>query len=295
MKKFKMILVVGLCVLAITGCSLMDSLFFKADEVMASDLSDFTGTVPTTKDAASDAVLMPVMMSFATAGESFESSESFQNALPKGLTSILPESKLLNFFLSDVASKSIEMTVVDEEFEQSISVEIEDEEVTDGGTGTALINGTLSGEVKVDLNDAETEAVLTGKGEVDTNVVFTNYSDPNDTYTIVKGVVNLIVKANGTIKTTESTGLESVEYYAAIDLKAGFSISGGDGASGKFIIEFNFVSDGEYTQSDLEDPETLADDVDVSVALFVFDNDDVLQAEYHYTYEDFEEYINDFI
>lgn len=287
MKKIGIAMLIIAIAMFFNSCQLMDSLFYKTDSVSPKDLAAFTGTTPTDKTGMENS-LNPVGYAVGNGFTKFLNKPEFQKAV-KYLSYNYPNLKALNNFLADkgIAGKSISYTNDSTDSSADIKVNIADETV-DGPSGGTLTVKKLDLTASGDVDDPDNPTIAKGKADVDAKITIDKYADTDTGYTINAGIINLKAKGNSTINIDSQGEPSKIKYYAAIDLNAGFSISAGDGESGKFIISFNYVDSNELTQEQLSspDPSELIKNVKLTLTIKVYDNDNNLVKTYSYDEND---------
>ncbi len=293
MKKIFGLLVLSV-VLVVSGCSLMDSLFFKADSVEPKELSSYDGTLPEDKETAMNVVGESVGEAIASGFQGILSSEQW-NDFAKTLSKNYPVLNAVGKgFLGtpSLSSKTITYSGDRDTSDGNVdfSIAITDESVKGTASGTLVVED-LGLKLKGGVDDPDNPTK--GDWDFSTNAKITmdDYANSSD-YTINEGLINLRAKGNGNVTFDNSEEIDTIKYYLAMDLKAGFSISGGNGKSGKFIIEFNYVDNKSLTQDELEDPDKLVQNVTLSLVVKVYDNDNKLVKTYTYTEDDLKDELN---
>ena len=290
MKKLLVLFSILLLVLAFSGCSFMDSLFFKADSVAAKDLAEFTGTTPADEDSTMNLLGEAVGDSLANGIQGIMSKEEWNN-FSKTLSKNYPGLKALSSkFLSKSAAASKSITFdgdrnVDDDGKVDFTVSIKDESVPGQESGSITFSN-FDLKVKAETDDPDTPTKGTWDVDTSTNIDIRNYSNDSSLYTINQGLINLKAKGNGKLAFDSQQNLSKIDYYIAIDLKAGFSISGGEEKSGKFIIEFNYVNNNSLTEDDLNSTDKLFKNLTLSITIKVYDNSNTLLHTYTYNQDD---------
>jgi len=290
MKKLLVLFAMALLVLVFSGCSFMDSLFYKADSVESKDLAQYTGTTPVDKSSTMDVIDGTAGDALASGFQGILNNDQW-NDFSKTISNGYPD---LKFIAKNILSKT-------ETYVKKISysgdrngsdgnvdfkVSIKDESVDGNISGTLAVNN-FDLAVKAEVDDPDTPT----KGSWDFNtkgrIKIDNYSN-SSSYTINSGLINFKAKGNGDLSFTVADSvstLDKLNYYLAVDLKAGFSVSGGDGKSGKFLIEFNYVNNNSLTKDELDNPDKLMENMKPLV-IKVYDNNNNLVNTYKYDEND---------
>ncbi|NOY08466.1 MAG: hypothetical protein GXP33_06465 [Spirochaetes bacterium] len=291
MKKVFVLFTVILLLLVFSGCSFMDSLFYKTDSVESKDLTEYTGTTPADKSSAMDVIDGAAGDALASGFQGILSNDQWNN-FSKTISSGYPALKIIARSIlskTEAAAKTITYSGDRDGSDGNVDfkVSITDESVKGNQTGTLTVdNFDLA--VKAETDDPDTPTK--GSWDFNTNgkIKIDNFSN-SSAYTINDGLINFKAKGNGNLSFTVADSvstLDKLKYYLAIDLKAGFSVSGGDGKSGKFIIEFSYVNSNSLTKDELKDPAKLMENMTLSVVIKVYNNDNTLVHTYKYDEND---------
>lgn len=301
MKKILFIPLVIFVLLGFTSCKFLDSLFYVAPDVSVSDLHDYTGSLPTTKDgvmtAAGSGAYYTLYCVYYYMSTSDEFTDAFSSVYARAFSRI-PTMNLLKSLLQKRGMKKItaEQTGFDDdslEKEASIKITDEDIDVEDlgGDSGTITIN-SISGEIKATVSDNEAPFTVTlEKAEADVDIDGTDI-DVGTGAVVNTAKIGLKAKASGTVKIGSDYTPTSIVYDLSISIKAGFSVSAGTRSSGKFIIEISYYDSGNLSAADLESSEFYGlDNVDMEMTIKMYDNKDALLDTYELTEDDLVEMI----
>lgn len=296
MRKLTILMLALLVLLTVGSCKLFDMLFYKAPGVSPKDLGSYTGTLPTNRDDTLMAIGMGGMLTMEAAFAHVLNSSAWTGAF--SLTEMsafnaIPSIKLLAPFISKVKAKSITVSQTgfdSESLDKEFHLDIENEAVDVvgmGGTGTLTID-KCKADVTATLSASTPPFSGDGEGEADVLITASNLkASPSDTVTVNSAQVGVKAKGKMSFEADGSTGgPTSVEYNIAADAKAGFSISAGDGASGKFIIEMNYIDSGSLSESELTDPATGISNIEFTITIKVYDNNNDLAHEYELNQDD---------
>ena len=289
MKKIFVLFSILLLVFTFFGCNLMDSLFYKTDSVEPKELSDYTGTPPADKETTMEVVGVAAGEAIVSGLQGIMSNDQWNN-FSKTLGNNYPALKVLGAkFLSSSVSTASKSISFDgdrdgDDGKVDFTISIKDESVNGQESGTITVNN-LDLKLKAEVDDPDTPTKGSWDFDTSTTISLKNYADTSS-YTINSGKINLKAKGNGNLTFDSQENLDTIKYYVAIDLKAGFSISGGTGKSGKFIIEFNYVDNNSLTQDDLQDTDKLLENMALTINVKVYDNNNTLVHEYKYTQDD---------
>ncbi len=274
--------------LVVSGCNLMDSLFFKADSVEPKDLATYDGTLPQDKDTTMSVVGESVGEALASGFlnimdksewdgfiKTLDNNYPALKAVTKGmLNASLPLSKDISFSGDrDASDGNLDFTVA-----------IKDEKVNGDVSGDFTVD-SLNLKLKAETDDPDTPTKAEWDFNTDAKVTMDNFAN-SSSYTINKGLINFKAKGNGKATFDSSQEVDTISYYLAMDLKAGFSVSGGEGKSGKFIVDFNYVDNNSLSQDELENPDKLVQNMTLSLVVKVYDNNNNLVKTYTYTQDD---------
>jgi hypothetical protein len=303
MRKLSILMLALLVLLSAGSCKLFDMLFYKAPGVSPEDLGSYTGTLPTNRDDTLMAIGMGGMVTMMMVGEHVGTSSAWTGAFPPSAMSAfnaIPTVKLLAPFISKVKAKSITVSQTgfgSDSLDKEFHLDIENEAVDVVGMGGA-------GALTIDKCKADLSATLSastppfsgdGEGEADVLITGSNLkASPSDTVTVNSAQVGVKAKGKMSFEADGSIGgPTSLEYNIAADAKAGFSISAGDGASGKFIIEMNYIDSGSFTKAQLTDPtgayfdpSTAVSNIEFTITIKVYDNANDLAHEYELNQDD---------
>jgi len=292
MKRIVVFLFLTVLLFALMGCQLMDSLFFNAEEVHASDLSSFTGSTPTTKDEALTSALSGLMYATSATGidsmmssaqPSTESASDVMDMMMSfaeksgriysdsiAIARTITPSSAIEDFQADVEADgngTLDLKVVEEDFETE---------------GVVIVNGTI------ELNVAgftETSRAASGDVKVDVSAEMESF-----TGTPFNGAsINLKVDADAEASLDSAGVLSSVSGYAALAVNAGISLDEVAGVSkgGKYIFSIKYTNQYTYASSDSDPVSSL----ETELTLRVFNASNSKVGEYTYTEDDISDYM----
>ena len=288
MKKtiFRLAVMLLIALVTFVGCrGFFDMIFLHAPDVNASDLSGYNGSPPVGEVATMEALGLPVVTAMEFAVESVLTENQF-GGFQQGMVILHPALALL---FPSTGKASIEtISVTDNSDSNTIDMDISVTNETyfnpTGGSVT-IENFALDLLAEVDNPNFPRSA----NAVMDTEAAITITSFVNPDFTINNGIINVIARGDGSAVLDSQGTPISVDYYLAIDLSAGFSISAGTNASGKFIVELNFVDENQLTATELEqawligDFSALEQSIDLTLTISVYDNADTLINQYVYT------------
>ncbi|MBE3063593.1 MAG: hypothetical protein IMZ69_01080 [Spirochaetes bacterium] len=309
MRKLTILLLALLVLFTAGSCKLFDMLFYKAPGVSAKDLASYSGTLPTTRDKTLMTIGYGGMVTMGAAGTHVINSSEVQGAFPSQVGSVfnaIPTFRLLAPFISKVKAKFITLTqtgMTDSSTNKEFHLDIENESVT---------SATQTGTLTIDKCKADLSATVTGNtvpwsgegdAEVDCLITASNLKDTSfgtaSQYITVNGA-QVGVKAKATmsfdVDATSTGGPTSLTYDITSDVKAGFSISDSNPDtinphySGKFIIEMNYIDSGTLTKTQMDDPTDISN-IEVTIKIKVYNNDNDLVDEYELNQDDLATYI----
>jgi hypothetical protein len=302
MRKLAILLLALLVLFTAGSCKLFDMLFYKAPGVSANDLGSYSGTLPTTRDQTLMTIAYGGMVAMGAAGSHVGNSSAWKGAFPSQVGSVfdaIPTFRLLAPFISKVKAKSITLTqsgMNNNDLSKEFHIDIEDESVT---------SATQTGTLTIDKFKADLSATVTGNtvpwsgegnAEADCLITASNLKDTDFSTTVTVNGAKVGVKAKATISfdvdATSTGGPTSLTYDITSDAKVGFSISDTKPGnfSGKFIIEMNYIDKGTLTKTQMDDPGDISN-IEVTIKIKVYNNDNDLVKEYDLNQDDLATYI----
>lgn len=292
MKRIIAFLFLNVLLIAFMGCQLMDSLFFNAEEVHASDLSSFAGSTPTTKEEAFTSAISGLM--YATSATGFDSMMSSiqpsTESVPGVLEMVLSFAEKSGKFYSEsiAIARTITPSSAIEDFQADVEADgngtldlnlIEEDFDTEG---VVIVNGTI--ELNV-FGFSETSRFASGDVKVDLSAEVESF-----TGTPFNGAsMNLKVDADAEANLDSAGVLSTVSGYAALAVNAGISLDEVSGVSkgGKYIFSIKYTNRYAYASSD-SDP---VGSLEAELTLRVFNATNSKVGEYTYTEHDISYYM----
>jgi len=257
------------------SCQLMDSLFFNAEAVKADELPSFSGSTPTSKTEAMQAVLTGVFSSAAPVFSTMTSTAVAPDLL-RAVFSKVPGAAEV-YARSINATKAIATTDTVENFIEtiqttgngSLTLTMTDE---DFDTDLVTVNGSIAMEVSGFLPTSRS-ASASLQTDITTDINAISNSAFNG------GKLNFKIDAESTASIS-SQEVDNVTGYAAMALNAGFSLDETQyNKAGKYLISLKFTS-----RYDVDISETYpADDVEAEIHLKVYNGANKLVGDYTYT------------
>ena len=259
-----------------TGCDAInetfDSVFLTTPEVKAADLATYTGDVVTSED--------DVMQGFGMVMGAMSDLNPAARILGDDYDEVM---RLLDYSAPVIAL----VLGADESSSRTATVganaSISDETVTlDNGVKITVNEFTVTGNAESDsiYEPTEVQSDITAKAELefqDLDVFEYDYVLYEDVLvaTVEDLIFNLNAKANATTALDSSRAPTSVDYYAALDLSFGFSLSCIDpdaSYAGKYVVNFNYVQSDVLTASEMENGDIFPADYVFSVTITVYSN-----------------------
>jgi hypothetical protein len=280
-----------------SGCQLFDYLFYNAPGVAPGDLAGFTGTTPANKDAALSAAGGTAMSSVGGAAVAITTDPGFiTGAAAKtivvspaaaDLLAQIPSFKSFSAQIQKLAGKSVTLTqtVSSDDTNVAIHLDVKDETTNDiYSAGTMTIDW-----LKFDLTGSRTAVTppysANGSFNLDSKITMDGYQT-SPAVVVNEGIVNFIAKGSLSATLDSQGKATSLNYSISASLVAGFSISGGNGNSGKFIIEAMYIDGAALTEAQLQDPATVSGSLKIDIVVRVYDNSNTLVDTYQYTQDD---------
>ena len=287
MKKTIGIALIVLFISGLSGCMFFGNSFDKVKSVKPSDLTAYSSSsrLPSTKTEAQDVLFNASSPALDyTTGEIIARNQS--RNLSDSILKNIPEGSLLDrlFGLRTAAARTVSVDDNSIEDKLDLNVEILDEEVSDGGTGSMNVNSvnfTATGSAASTDTSMKMNIKFAGDGDISFDKYHV-YS--GDTYIIEDGQINLL--GDGSLDMNINQTTSTIKYNIDIGLKLGLSISADYSSGyygGKYIIEFGYKD--KQTLSSL-DTSSIESNVDASLSIKLYDNSNKLVQEYSYNTED---------
>jgi hypothetical protein len=301
--------IIMMITLAFTGC---EWLFGPTvDQVNPSDLENFTAS-QTFSDTSEDGILETTGGAGGSLGLVF--SEMFMRVDEE----MAPDTSITSFedafqalvnqttrnvqarALAAAGAPSASVTVTDDapndDDTVDVTIEIVDEPVN--ATDVGLQSGTATVDFFLDLygtsssttnDDGTVTSIGEGQGEHEGTVVYDEWSD--GVYVVHQGQIN--TTASGSLEAEVTNDLDAYESYGTVEwqiamaMSAGFSVSNTvTDEGGKIVIEYTYNASDSVTVAEGEDPSTAAGEIDATMTVVLYDNNNQEIQRHEYTSED---------
>ena len=272
MKKF-FILGLAIVAVALSGCELLDQLFYNADPVAPTALPAFTGEVASTKDEIVAASTRAVV----SAGTPI---------MARALSPLMPVIRqafpTIDLLYRPSAASSRVITPTGElEFDangnMNYSVVISDESFQLDGL---VVNGTANCAVTGMVQPGDN---IVASGDLDMHAVLGPMGDLAGAEGYLKAKGNVNASINSTNYTYTADGSMAVAFNIGVSVNATDTHKGG-----KFIISFKLVQSLDLENVSIENASEVAQNFTLEVTVKVYDNANKLLATHVYTQADLE-------
>lgn len=276
MKKMLAATLIALAMMA-SSCAVVDSLFYNADGVKASELVAFDGSAASNQAEAKAALIAGIdsgalpVAAFAVSGPA---GDVIARAFPRLLPAYSePEA-------GSAASRAAPTATVNPDGSVVMSWTGDDELVSSNPTVT--LSGSLAYTVSADKNEELTSIAMDASLKADLEAEIGAYAAAG-----LKGA-RMNLKAKGDASLTGSVSGFTAKGYAALSLNAGMSLDEAAGhKGGKYIVSVKFAESYDMAITLTDVAGSAAGEVEMSLVVKVYGNDNKLIDEYEFAAEDF--------
>jgi len=276
MKKALAATLVALAVTA-SSCAVVDSLFYNADGVKASELDDFTGSAAANEAEAKAAVIAGIESGALPVAE-FAVSGPSGDVIARAFPRLMPAYSEVD----EGAAASRAAPTATFNSDGSVTMDWSSDGEIVSSDPTVTLSGSLAYSVSADTDEDLTSVAIDASLKADLTAEIGPYAAAG-----LKGAI-MNLKAKGDAALTGSVSGFTAKGYAALSLNAGMSLDEAAGhKGGKYIVSAKFTESYDMAVTMTDIAGSAANEVAMTVVVKVYDNDNTKMAEYEFTAEDF--------
>ncbi len=276
MKKAFAATLVALAVMA-SSCAVVDSLFYNADGVKASELESFDGSAAASEAEAKAAVIAGIESGALPVAE-FAVSGPSGDVIARAFPRLMPAYSEVDE--GAAASRAAPTASVNSDGSVTMNWNGDGELISSDPTVT--LSGSLVYNVSADTDEELTSVAMDASLKADLEAEIGEYAAEG-----LNGA-RMNLKAKGDASLTGSVSGFTAKGYAALSLNAGMSLDEtADHKGGKYVVSVKFVESYDVTMSLTDVTGSVAGEVEMSFVVKVYGNDDKLIHEYEFAAEDF--------
>lgn len=291
-KKIAIAVLAIACVLAASSCQLVDSLFYNAEGVKASELPEFTGSAASSEAEARVAVkaglgagAVPVGKLAVSGPSGGTIARAFPRLLQLGALEVPAEGESSGTTLPDTtaASRALPAGSLKVNQDGSISYNWSGTEYSVSSNPAVTVSGSFKYDVSADANSDLLGVDVKASLDADIQAKIGEYAPAG-----LKGaVMNLKAKGDARLTGTPTAGY-SAKGYAAASMFAGFSLDEKAGhKGGKYIVKLKYVENYDVNVKLADIEGSAGANVDLQIEVKVYGKDNKLLNTYSWSAKDF--------